>query len=56
MRTGLIDPEGKWETEFARDRAVDSFLVGLCSFLLWGMPALFAFLWNFGLIDGVVKW
>jgi hypothetical protein len=46
MRTGLIDPEGKWETKFGRDRAVDSFGLGFCAFLLWGAPVLFACLWN----------
>lgn len=46
MRKGLIDPEGKWEIKFGRDRAVDSFALGLCAFLLWGVPVLLACLWN----------
>lgn len=35
MRAGLTNPEGRWETEFGRDRAVLSFGLGLSSFLLW---------------------
>jgi hypothetical protein len=43
MRTGLIDPEGKWETKFGCDRAFNSFGLGLASFLLWSTPLLFAY-------------
>lgn len=50
MRTGEIDSEGRWETKFGRDRAVDSFLLGFCSFLLWSSVVLFACLRNFGLL------
>lgn len=44
MRTGLNDPEAKSETKFGRDRALDGFILGLGSFLLWSLPALFALL------------
>jgi hypothetical protein len=44
MRTGLIDPEGKWETKFGRDRAVDSFGLGLGSLLMWTSPVLLVYL------------
>ncbi len=46
MRTGLIDPEGKWETKFAHDRAVNSIGLGLAAFLLWGMPVILKYFWN----------
>ena len=44
MRTGLTNPEGQEETKFGRDRGVLSFLLGICSFLLWGVCALFEYL------------
>jgi hypothetical protein len=50
MRTELIDPEGKWETDFGRDRAVASFGLGLAAFLLWGAPVLLAYLWDLRLL------
>jgi hypothetical protein len=44
MRTGETSTVGQEETKFGRDRGVLSFLVGLCSFLLWGVCALFEYL------------
>jgi hypothetical protein len=36
MRTGSIDPSGELETRFARERAAQGWLAGLCGLLLWG--------------------
>jgi hypothetical protein len=46
MRTGLTNPDGKWETQFGRDRAILSFVLGFFSFLLWGTGVLLAWLQN----------
>lgn len=50
MRTGRIDPGGKWETKFGCDRAFLSIGLGLFSLLLWIPPTLLIYLLNLGLL------